>query len=295
LIDLEFVPKGEGQAVKEAGVVDLLTEVYSTWAGGGGAKAVSVNEVFGKLQDLQAELGSGLFVIPPYFAYIAKCFSVLEGIGLSADPQYSILRDCLPYISQRLITDPSPENASALATFVYGSSDDHERRVPNPSRVEELVGGARRYTASVGSLGTAEEQAHLLLNIACADRSPLQELVLDQVASLVGAYTRSQFAALRAASGQSGDRSNLGRLLDPIGLFRASALVSTDAADEESLAAAEKLAALLQENLDASTVDVEALQRELARQGWERRQELARVSQRFAAKLLADAARRLQA
>jgi predicted unusual protein kinase regulating ubiquinone biosynthesis (AarF/ABC1/UbiB family) len=125
LVDLSFVPSGAEKEVNEAGVVDLLTDVYSTWAGGGGAKAVSVNEVFGRLQDLQAELGSGLFVIPPYFAYIAKCFSVLEGIGLSADPNYSILRDCLPYISQRLITDPSPENASALATFVYTCSFRH--------------------------------------------------------------------------------------------------------------------------------------------------------------------------
>ena len=47
-------------------------------------------------------------------------------------------------------------------------------------------------------------------------------------------------------------------MLDPVGLFRSSALVTPDAADEESLDAANRLAALLRENLDASAAGTEA-------------------------------------
>lgn len=46
-----------------------------------------------------------VFVIPPYFALILRAFSVLEGIGLEADPDYTIVDECYPYISKRLITD----------------------------------------------------------------------------------------------------------------------------------------------------------------------------------------------
>ena len=48
-----------------------------------------------------------IFQIPPYFFYIGKAFSVLEGIGLTNDDNYSVINACLPYISQRLIADKS--------------------------------------------------------------------------------------------------------------------------------------------------------------------------------------------
>jgi predicted unusual protein kinase regulating ubiquinone biosynthesis (AarF/ABC1/UbiB family) len=44
-------------------------------------------------------------MIPPYFALILKAFSILEGIGLEADPDYAIINGCYPYLSKRLITD----------------------------------------------------------------------------------------------------------------------------------------------------------------------------------------------
>ena len=47
-----------------------------------------------ELRQLSADAGSAIFQIPPYFAYIAKAFATLEGIGLSVDPQYSILNVC---------------------------------------------------------------------------------------------------------------------------------------------------------------------------------------------------------
>lgn len=84
---LGFVPADKEQEIEDAGVVDVLADVYGQWTAGGGLRTINANEVFASLQDLAGQKGN-LFQIPPYFAYIAKSFSVLEGIGLSNDPQY---------------------------------------------------------------------------------------------------------------------------------------------------------------------------------------------------------------
>ena len=85
-----------------------MTYTYSTWTSGGGASKLDVPSLFARVRELAADTPGGIFQVPPYFAYIAKSFSVLEGIGLSVDPNYSIVDETLPYISQRILTDGSP-------------------------------------------------------------------------------------------------------------------------------------------------------------------------------------------
>lgn len=88
LLLLGFIPPEKEDKIADSGVVELLADIYGAWTAGGGAASVNVNEVMASLQDLTAEKGN-LFQIPPYFAYIAKSFSVLEGIGLQNNPKYS--------------------------------------------------------------------------------------------------------------------------------------------------------------------------------------------------------------
>jgi predicted unusual protein kinase regulating ubiquinone biosynthesis (AarF/ABC1/UbiB family) len=115
LVKLGFVPEGKQKAVLEAGVVDVLSSVYTKFAGGGGAAKIDVNQVISEMNGLASTYGN-LFQLPPYFAYIARAFGVLEGIGLTVDPDYAIVGECLPYISQRLLTDNSERTGSALST-----------------------------------------------------------------------------------------------------------------------------------------------------------------------------------
>ena len=91
---LGFVPADKEQEIEDAGVVDVLADVYGQWTAGGGLRTINANEVFASLQDLAGQKGN-LFQIPPYFAYIAKSFSVLEGIGLSNDPEYRYVCVCV--------------------------------------------------------------------------------------------------------------------------------------------------------------------------------------------------------
>ena len=36
--------------------------------------------------------------MPPYILYVARAFSTLEGIGLSANEDYSIVSEAFPYL-----------------------------------------------------------------------------------------------------------------------------------------------------------------------------------------------------
>lgn len=289
LVKLGFVPEGGEAAMATSGIADFLTYTYSTWTSGGGAAKFNVPQLLDKVNALAAENGGSIFQVPPYFAYIAKAFSVLEGIGLGIDPNYSIVKETLPYISTRIITDPSPRTGGALATFVYGEAkDDAATRVLDADRIETLLEGVRSYAGTVPAQGTpaqgtlagaetaiapagapagasakapsvggvdAEVAAEALVDLLLStEPSTLQEIAIEQTALVLAAGTREAFASLRARGptvgrGGEGGRSLLGAMVDPLGLFRNSPLVRNDARDESALAAARKLATIASELL----------------------------------------------
>ena len=123
LVRLGFVPQGQEEAALSAGVVDLLTYTYAKRAEGGGFVNFDVPALFDELRALSAEAGSSIFQIPPYFAYIAKAFATLEGIGLSADPNYSILNETLPCAAASAATSaPAASSATAASSSSVASS-----------------------------------------------------------------------------------------------------------------------------------------------------------------------------
>jgi predicted unusual protein kinase regulating ubiquinone biosynthesis (AarF/ABC1/UbiB family) len=233
LVKLGFVPAGQEAAAQDSGAVDLLTYAYSKRAEGGGFSNFDVPALF---DELSADAGSSIFQIPPYFAYIAKAFATLEGIGLSADPQYSILNETLPYIARRILTDPSPRTAGALQTFVFGEAkDDKAARVLDADRVFTLVDGVRRYadaaaiidddgastsgkasstaaaaaaapqsSAASSLLGpvqlSAEVAADALLNLLAED-TPASRIVTEQLVLVLAASSRQLWSELRERSG----------------------------------------------------------------------------------------------
>jgi hypothetical protein len=247
---------------------------------------MDIGAVFNEVRDLQNSAPDGIFIVPPYFAYIAKCFTVLEGIGLSGNPQYSILNECLPYISQRLLS--SNEDSEALEAFVFGDAKDEPLRIVAPARVEQLLEGAQRFRASVGG-GDVQAEAKALVDLALTT-GPLQSIVLEQVALIASAVTRQRWKQLRQGSGYRLDgRSRLGALADPLGLFRSSALVKVDDTDERTLEAAAKLTEHFQTGASA-----EELRQAVTAEAWQRRREFAPVTRQFTAKLLAQAAQRIE-
>lgn len=141
-----------------------------------------------------------------------------------------------------------------------------------------------------------------------AEATPLQSLVFEQAAKISAATVRKSWSEARRASGAmslpADQRSVLGYAVDPLGLFKGSALVEVDDIDERALAASEKLLELLNTNADAlplassvgdlSSAELSNLARILAPKLWERRAALLLSANRFTALLLSQAARRLE-
>lgn len=316
LLLLGFIPPEKAEFVEDSGVVGLLAGIYSTWTKGGGAAAFNVNDVINSLQDLTAEKGQ-LFQIPPYFAYIAKSFSVLEGIGLTNDAKYSIINECLPYVSQRLLTDDE-KCGPALSTFIFGPNKSDKYRFVEYDRVEQLVEGFGSYSTSASGsllgkqdatrLEVLEQSADQILDLVFAEKeTPLQGILLEQVAKITAASGRTVFTELRERSGTlPNGRSVLGSVFDPLGIFRTSPLVRATDLDERTIDTTRKLVVLAQKQLDESpnpSLDLSDLSREegvamasiLVRKVWGRRVGVFQTGNRFFQQLLVLTAEQLEA
>lgn len=314
LLLLGFIPENKADLIRDSGVVETLAEIYGAWTVGGGAAAINVNKVIADLQDLTAEKGN-LFQIPPYFAYIAKSFSVLEGIGLSNDPKYSIINECLPYVSKRLLTDKSERTGGALSTFIFGPDKNKEDRIIDYDRVEQLVSGFGDYTTSAsGELqgknttraevieGLADQVLDLL---ASEEETPLQGIFIEQLAKIITSSSRTVWSDLRERSGTlSNGRTVLGTLVDPLGVFRTSPVVRANQLDERTVETTRNLLNLLTTTtssgpsaLDASTLtntEVVEISSIIVRKLWEKRSGVVATSNRLAMQLLQLTANRLE-
>jgi aarF domain-containing kinase len=96
LIVLEFVPKQIGEDKEKAAlVVPLLAKVLEQLSEGGGAATITIEAVGEEVEQLARDYP---IQIPPYFGLIIRAFGSLEGLGLSMDPSYSIVKECFPYM-----------------------------------------------------------------------------------------------------------------------------------------------------------------------------------------------------
>mmetsp|Transcript_38280 Transcript_38280/g.80027 ORF Transcript_38280/g.80027 Transcript_38280/m.80027 type:complete len:943 (-) Transcript_38280:79-2907(-) len=292
---LGFVPADKEDVIEDSGVVDVLADIYGQWTDGGGMASINANEVLSQMQDLASTRGN-LFQIPPYFAYIAKSFSVLEGIGLSNDEKYSIIDECLPYVSNRLLTDQETMG-NALNTFIFGP-DKHnlDTRLVDAKRIEQLVTGFGDFTTSSASgvlstpttetngadavSGSAnsttsvdqlEQVADQILDVVLTEEeTPLQKILIEQICKILAANSRSLWTEARVRSGVlPTGRTVLGTIVDPLGLFQTSPLVNTNELDEKAVKTTQELVDLLrkiqsknEENDTTKGIEVQSLNNE---------------------------------
>lgn len=316
LLLLGFIPKEKADLIDDSGIVEVLADIYGAWTKGGGAAAINVNQVVAQLQDLTEKKGN-LFQIPPYFAYIAKSFSVLEGIGLSNDSKYSIINECLPYVSKRLLTDKSERTGGALSTFIFGPTKNDESRIIDYDRVEQLISGFGDYTtsASGASLGQEKTRTELIDDlvdqvldlVATEEETPLQTIFIEQLAKIISASGRSIWTEIRERSGKlPSGRTVLGTIVDPLGLFRTSPVVRMNALDQQTIDNTRGLIQLLNDQAekrgdqalfntsDLTNAEIQELSSKLVRKVWQKRTRIARTGGRLATKLLQLTADKLE-
>jgi hypothetical protein len=313
LLLLGFIPESKAHLIKDSGIVEVLADVYGAWTKGGGAAAINVNQVVAQLQDLTEKKGN-LFQIPPYFAYIAKSFSVLEGIGLSNDSKYSIINECLPYVSRRLLTDSSERTGGALSTFIFGpSKNDIKSRFVDYERVEQLISGFGDYTTSASGAQIGQDKTRtevideladqVLDLLATEEETPLQNIVIEQLAKIISSSSRSVWADLRERSGTlPSGRSVLGSLVDPLGLFRTSPVVRMNELDERTIESTRNIITMLGEQdgnnpidiSDFSSSEIQELTVSLVRKVWAKRTGIMKTGSRFTTMLLQLTADKLE-
>lgn len=174
-------------------------------SGDSSASGSRVEGLATELARIQETYGN-LFQIPTYFALILRSFSILEGIGLSTDPDYSIAQECYPYVARRLLTDRSPRARDALESLVYGP--DGGRRL-DTKRVRQLSDAFLKYAptatlaAGASDSGRAPsealdgnrpilgEGAREALRVALApEGGPLQDIALREAVRLGDATAR---------------------------------------------------------------------------------------------------------
>lgn len=304
LIDLGFVPEGKEDDFRGSEVQAVLASAYDQYTDGGGAAKFNIGAYFDQLQVLGMKYGS-IFRVPPYFFYIARAFLVLEGIGLSNDPEYSILGECLPYVSQRLLKDKSPRAERALTTFLYGKEKDLPNRIINIKQFERLSSGLSDYTSAADGFKPAtlpagkvvDQMVQLLLGEADGENSnmasptQLQAIVIDELAKVLGASVRKAVAALNLFP--SADESNGGDT-------RWSA-VSPDRDDLRTLETAERIRALAQPRAQALIDSFQALEppeqrrvaNEVVTKLWAYRENIALTGGRIAIRTISQGVTRL--
>ncbi|MGB3761368.1 MAG: AarF/ABC1/UbiB kinase family protein [Rivularia sp. (in: cyanobacteria)] len=71
------------------------------------------------------------FRVPPYYALIIRSLVTLEGVAIYIDPNFKVLSEAYPYVSKRLLTDPSPELRASLKDLLFKDGRFRWNRLEN--------------------------------------------------------------------------------------------------------------------------------------------------------------------
>ena len=100
-----------------------------------------------------------LFQLPTWVLYVVRAFSTLEGIGLSVDESYAILKECYPYLARRLFKDDSPRARAALSAMIYGKNSD----TIDVDKFLEMTDGFASYTSATSGAGLADGSSEIVV------------------------------------------------------------------------------------------------------------------------------------
>ena len=160
--------------------------------GGGSTTA----DITAKVEEMQQQ-NSNVFAIPDYFVYMSRAFATLEGIGLSADPDYAILKECFPYLAFRLLSDDSPRAQGALRTLLYGTGTELDLQ-----RLGDVTQGLQSYTVSTASVESGRGSSS-------AGRDAAVEQLASVVLSEEGSYVQSLLLREAAVALDAAARNSL--------------------------------------------------------------------------------------
>ncbi|EFJ15382.1 hypothetical protein SELMODRAFT_118439 [Selaginella moellendorffii] len=119
LVKLGFLPDQTDPRMTTT-IVPEVTRIFTELLRGGGARKVNMQEISNGIAKISKDYP---LVVPSYFSLIIRAFSLLEGIGLEFDPDYTITKECYPYVAKRLVTDDSSRMRKVLKYFLYSENN----------------------------------------------------------------------------------------------------------------------------------------------------------------------------
>ena len=176
---------------------------------------------------------------------------------------------------------------NALSTFIFGPNKGNiEERLVDYDRVEQLVKGFGSFASSAqASSDSHEKSSSLVANssagmdtnreksksfeqvadqvldlVLAEEETPLQAILIEQLAKIVSASGRTFWTEARKRSGVlPNGRSLLGTAVDPLGLFRSSSLVNACDMDEKTLKLTSQLIELIRSELSPAAAPTAAV------------------------------------
>lgn len=143
------------------------------------AKTVVVGGIAAKVSELQ-EQNMDAFTIPPWFVYTSRAFLTLEGLSLQADENFSIIKQCFPYVARRLLSDSSERAQESLKSMLYAGSSTID-----DGRLEDMVEAFQAFETSTSSKkGSSPKPSEIIKEGAEILLGPKDTAVKEIVADL---------------------------------------------------------------------------------------------------------------
>jgi predicted unusual protein kinase regulating ubiquinone biosynthesis (AarF/ABC1/UbiB family) len=108
-------------------IIPALSSVFSNALGASVAE-LNFKSITDQLSELMYEYP---FRVPAYYALIIRSLVTLEGIAINVDPNFKVLSKAYPYVSKRLLTDPSPELRASLRDLLFKDGNFRWNRLEN--------------------------------------------------------------------------------------------------------------------------------------------------------------------
>jgi len=214
-INLKILPNDTDRAA----VIPLMDKALSPYVKGGGAKKYEeeLRKLYGMedesnmqsqvggfqamTQDALTVLNDVPFSIPPYFAILGRAIITLEGVALTGNPEYGIIKESFPFISRKLLSEDRPEIQRALQEVLYSGSNSESQGL-KLSRLLSLLNNAAgsttsKYGAAFVDLDAVPEDGLSFakgLKVVLSDKSEsLRKLLEPEVDAIVDVLTRQLF------------------------------------------------------------------------------------------------------
>lgn len=164
---------------------------------------------------LGAKLGRTMykfrFRLPQTFTLLVRALSVLEGLALSADPDYRVVSAAIPWVARRVLLEQSPELQAALRRLLY------VRR--RPVGAEQAVARARAGRGQNRRQQEEEDPEEEAFDFARLEALLRQAARVPAGADPTKTSTKSRSGAGGADAYSADDESALALLLSPDASF----------------------------------------------------------------------------